>query len=809
MAIRTQRLSGSSEKRMSPDGWRLELERLERSVKQALVREDLEAFSGQLSVVDSWGDPHRSLQADMAVQEMLGEHRSKPRVWSRMYLAYGMHLLIQLKASPLEPERWNSLGVALYELGETRAADKCFRALEALYPDHPSLSHNKKAVKSRKRAGTPKRPFGPEVIAEAKQLAGRSEKLAATVEAPKASEQKLSLAMIVKDEEEMLEECLASVEGLVDEIIIVDTGSEDRTKEIAESFGAKVVDFAWTGDFSEARNVSLEHATGDWVMQLDADERLVAEDKDRLRALLSRVWLEGITLVETNYTGEDGSGAAVIHAPLRVWRNRPEYRFSGAIHEQKTDNMPVFLPLRFEASDLRLIHFGYLKEMVQGRGKSERNLKLLLAEMERSPSAFNYFNLGNEYALLGDAQNAFDYYAKSWLQLAQEGQLKKVGYGGMLAKGLARQARLSGSPEAARLCEDAMAVFPEHTDLFLERGYIFLSEGDPEGAESMARSALSMGEAPPQMCGAMGSGSFLARALLGEAYERQGRSQQAAEVYRESLSLNPEYLGSVGSLTRALLSDGRPVGEVAEEMTLLASGRSGALLLIAHALYEREEIAPAAEIYQQVLEGSPQNPVARIGLVECALSEGDLDKAIELCGEPSGVCEGALLRSLIFCLLIKEDFQGAEPLIARQALPPEEARAFSAWLSLASQGQESRLDPEAAVALMGMLQAALRLQAVEAAEVILVLAALSEMNTRARLQLSAESFLFTGYLESAAEAWLESIDTLGADADSLYGLAQISLSQQRPQEAMALAGDALELDPDHQLAARMISALSN
>ena len=118
--------------------------------------------------------------------------------------------------------------------------------------------------------------------------------------------------------------------------MVVDTGSTDRTVEIAESFGARVVHFPWNGSFADARNVSIDAATGDWIMYLDADEHLEPGDARQLRELLGRTWREGFYLVETNYTGGEDAGAAVAHLALRVWRNRPEYRFSGRIHEQKT-----------------------------------------------------------------------------------------------------------------------------------------------------------------------------------------------------------------------------------------------------------------------------------------------------------------------------------------------------------------------------------------------------------------------------------------------------------------------------------------
>src|SRR5205823_5094968 len=104
---------------------------------------------------------------------------------------------------------------------------------------------------------------------------------------PTPSSAPVSLCMIVKNEEENLAACLQSVQGLVKEMIIVDTGSTDRTKEIAASFGAKVYDFTWIDNFAAARNESLRHATGRWIFWLDADERLDETNRRRLREIFA------------------------------------------------------------------------------------------------------------------------------------------------------------------------------------------------------------------------------------------------------------------------------------------------------------------------------------------------------------------------------------------------------------------------------------------------------------------------------------------------------------------------------------------
>ena len=144
--------------------------------------------------------------------------------------------------------------------------------------------------------------------------------------------QRLSLCMIMRDEEEHLARCLESVQGVVDEIVIVDTGSVDRSIEIAESFGARVLHEEWNGDFAGPRNTGIDAATGDWILVLDADEELV--DGAKVRDLLHDESMEGYCLREVNFIGEERGIESVVNSAFRIFRNRPAHRYSGALHEQ-------------------------------------------------------------------------------------------------------------------------------------------------------------------------------------------------------------------------------------------------------------------------------------------------------------------------------------------------------------------------------------------------------------------------------------------------------------------------------------------
>jgi len=171
---------------------------------------------------------------------------------------------------------------------------------------------------------------------------------------------RLSLCMIVRDEEKWITACLDSVRDAADEMIVVDTGSRDATPELAERCGAKVYAFAWNDDFAEARNFSLDRASGDWILLLDADERLDPAGRPAIRDILgSDLRLASLTVV--NYYGGDPPDPARSNrlAQYRLFRNSPKLRFKGAIHEQ-LERVPELTPASVVRLPAVIHHYGYM-----------------------------------------------------------------------------------------------------------------------------------------------------------------------------------------------------------------------------------------------------------------------------------------------------------------------------------------------------------------------------------------------------------------------------------------------------------------
>ncbi len=144
----------------------------------------------------------------------------------------------------------------------------------------------------------------------------------------------LGLCMIVKDEEEVLARCLESVKGVFDEIVVADTGSKDRSREIARAYGAKVYEFRWIDDFSAARNFSFSKASADYLMWLDADDILLPQDKEALLAL--KKTLDGSVdayMLRYNAAEDEYGNTAMFYYRERILRRGAGFCWDGAVHE--------------------------------------------------------------------------------------------------------------------------------------------------------------------------------------------------------------------------------------------------------------------------------------------------------------------------------------------------------------------------------------------------------------------------------------------------------------------------------------------
>ena len=272
----------------------------------------------------------------------------------------------------------------------------------------------------------------------------------------------VSLCMIVKNEERFLEQSLRSVCDVVDEICIVDTGSTDRTVEIAQSFGARVEHHEWRNDFGWARNKALDMATKRWIFQIDADEELLSESCDALKTLANApAWQTGLW-VRCNNASDDYAGTgSMSHALVRIFPNAPEIRYKGMIHEFVTiDDSRT--GIKAVLSPVTIVHHGYLKAVMAERNKGQRNLEIVRAATEAEPDdPFHWFNLGMTAYLIGENELARDSLEK--MVVLNAGQAR-----GFLPNGLSTLADVYNErlrePEKGLLAAKLALTFSAHYD---------------------------------------------------------------------------------------------------------------------------------------------------------------------------------------------------------------------------------------------------------------------------------------------------------------------------------------------------------
>ncbi len=250
-----------------------------------------------------------------------------------------------------------------------------------------------------------------QMTAKVREILKSEKKTPGAARRPRGAVPRISLCMIVKNEEQRLGGCLESVRGMVDEVVVVDTGSSDRTVETAKSLGAKVFSYAWPGDFSKARNESLRHATGDWILFLDADERLdPLGDSDCLRRAAAATSADALSVPIYNRSRE-GKREPGVGAAIRFFRSHPGVHFSGRVHEG-VDQFLLKIGATVDHANFAVDHFGYGQDPETVKAKYRRNLDLLEAELAENPDdpAARY-HLGLTKMSLGqekEARQAFD-----------------------------------------------------------------------------------------------------------------------------------------------------------------------------------------------------------------------------------------------------------------------------------------------------------------------------------------------------------------------------------------------------------------
>ncbi len=349
----------------------------------------------------------------------------------------------------------------------------------------------------------------------------------------------VSLCMIVKNEEQDLAACLESVGDLPSEIIIVDTGSTDRTVEIARAFGAQVKHFTWRNDFAAARNESLKYAAGDWIFWMDADDRLSPDNLDRLKQALvcgqADVYRCRIVSPAATWLGVNATG---LH--FRLFRNHVGLWFQYPLHEDLKLNA-AHRAVTVACTNIAVTHTGYNVSQETLQAKARRNLAIIEMCLADDPHNRRWqHHRAISLSLLGEFQEAANMYEAVVAQPPANLSWEVDIYQAHISL-VAAYVNLNRLQLAQLALQRALSLFPRRRHLAIMAGMFYLDQDQP--AQALAHLEYAQ-ELPPNSdeVGHAWQPGVLEN-YLSQAYLRLGRwptAHQASQKMLNQMEINPQ-----------------------------------------------------------------------------------------------------------------------------------------------------------------------------------------------------------------------------------------------------------------------------
>lgn len=303
---------------------------------------------------------------------------------------------------------------------------------------------------------------------------------------------RISQCMIVKNEEDVIERALSWGKGIVSEQIVVDTGSTDRTVEIAERMGARVYHFQWVDDFSAAKNYAIDKAQYEWIAFLDADEYFIPEDARKLKYYLEELQDTECESLMTGWVNLDNKGNVIaVGTQRRIFRNSRRLRYEGRIHEALNVNDGGMIETADVVDELSIFHTGYGE--TENKKKSGRNLKLIQLELEEHPDHYGMWGyLGQEYHSRDQWKEAEEAYRKALALMPEEVKGVYDATASLTALRLI-ETLITAKKDDSVIMEaygQAIEGWPEEADYDYVIGRHFAYKGDWENGENYLRLAI-------------------------------------------------------------------------------------------------------------------------------------------------------------------------------------------------------------------------------------------------------------------------------------------------------------------------------
>ena len=444
-----------------------------------------------------------------------------------------------------------------------------------------------------------------------------------TVSQCSMSEPRIALCLIVKNEAENIGPCIKPVVDLVDEVVVIDTGSTDATIRAARQLGAHVYTFPWCDDFSAARNQFFEHTAAKWIFWLDADDRIDNANRLLLQELFA-------TLGDANKAYRMrtlclfSTSPPVVVNHERLFRNHPSIRWRYRVHEQI---LPSLIEQGAQLHDTKIVirHTGY-QDRIPHRAKLERDLRLMEIEKTEQPDdPFVLFNLGRAYIDLRRPDEALACLHQS-LSISDSGvrwQPPLPWLYRALAHGYRQNQDLK---QALTTCQKGLDQCPGDPLLLKELGSILEIQGELAAAEATYWQYLEQCSVTDEA-----SGAYHVRQRLAQMLEAQKRRDEAQEHWRAALAERMDYLPAVLGLMDSYMATNR--SQEAENLVKQAVefGEKTIPALVAQARLDmhRREFVQARSLLERAVIMAPSDVTVREALSHVFISEGQDWTAVE------------------------------------------------------------------------------------------------------------------------------------------------------------------------------------
>lgn len=432
---------------------------------------------------------------------------------------------------------------------------------------------------------------------------------------PSSTGTTISLCMIVRNEERHLAECLSPVASLFDEIVIVDTGSTDKTKEIAAGFTDRIFQFSWCDDFSAARNESLRHARGDWVFWLDADDRILPAEVEKLSLLFKSLGRQKHAyLITTVCRSQYDCDGVQYLGHIRLFFRDPAIQWKGRVHEQLSP-APSELGYEVALSDIQIEHLGY-SEGSQQLKKAQRDIRLLRMDFAMNPDdTSTLFHLALAYARTSNLPEA-----KKFLQLLESQTQAGQDWQVRLYVTLADLAKKSGEfHQALEYADRGLAVFPNDIALLYSKAETLYDLDQTDACVEICQRILVLPNTPGCYAGTLGQiKEKWAPLLLANTWLIQGRQGAAIELLNQALENFPNDLRLLYSLGLNNLLSGQSakLPEIRARMETVRHGRVFSLLLSIDESFQTGNLGGVDEVLEELTQLAPQMARPRILRVE-------------------------------------------------------------------------------------------------------------------------------------------------------------------------------------------------